>query len=33
MRNFWDEDPHGDNIMLWLCAIWFIGCCLVPVLS
>jgi hypothetical protein len=33
MRNFWDEDPFGDDFMLWLCGIGFAGLCLYQVLS
>jgi hypothetical protein len=31
MRNFWEEDPCGDDLMLWLCAVGFMGCCLYSV--
>jgi hypothetical protein len=33
MRNFWDEDPCGDTLILWLCALGFIATCVYSVLS
>ena len=33
MRNFWDEDPGGDEFMLWLCGIVFAASCLYAMVS
>lgn len=33
MRNFWDEDPAGDDVTLWLCAIFIVGCSLYGMLA
>ena len=32
MRNFWDEDPSGDDAVLWFCGIAFACICLYSVL-